>query len=337
MIKLQGRQSKVELSYGARGKSAYQVAVDNGFEGTEKEWLESLIGADGAPGPMGPMGPAGKDGKDGTMKFEELTEEEKASLKGEPGPKGDSYVLTEADKAEIASMVEVGTDFHPGPGLYLDEDGQLGIRLGEAFGIGPEGELTTESYWIRHEDRSIGDKLNDLQNSIEGIEKRDLYRGYDNHWEDSSIVASLEILHGPIHDGLVNEERHEAEFEFNFYGEEFGGGFRATLFREVIDGAVIYSNHFDNFEYSDVQLDVTNRVVRITTINEGIIGQEIFDLFVNYMEVARPVKRIETRDGIWMNVNDGGAFVELGIQRDYIEGIVDERINQFPIAEEVSV
>lgn len=108
MIKLQGRQSKVELSYGARGKSAYQVAVDNGFEGTEKEWLESLKGA---TGPMGPMGPAGKDG---TMKFEELTEEQKASLKGdqgpqgEPGPKGDTYVLTEEDKIEIGQMVMNG-------------------------------------------------------------------------------------------------------------------------------------------------------------------------------------------------------------------------------------
>lgn len=111
MIKLQERQSKVELSYGARGKSAYQVAVDNGFEGTEKEWLESLKGEDGTPGPMGPQGPAGKDG---TMKFEELTEEQKASLKGdqgpqgEPGPKGDSYVITEADKIEIGQMVMDG-------------------------------------------------------------------------------------------------------------------------------------------------------------------------------------------------------------------------------------
>ena len=26
------------------GKSAYEIAVDNGFSGTEKEWLESLIG-----------------------------------------------------------------------------------------------------------------------------------------------------------------------------------------------------------------------------------------------------------------------------------------------------
>jgi len=31
---------------GQRGKSAYEVAVDNGFTGTEKEWLESLKGKD---------------------------------------------------------------------------------------------------------------------------------------------------------------------------------------------------------------------------------------------------------------------------------------------------
>lgn len=32
------------------GRSAYKIAVANGFEGTEKEWLESLKGAKGAPG-----------------------------------------------------------------------------------------------------------------------------------------------------------------------------------------------------------------------------------------------------------------------------------------------
>lgn len=29
---------------GAPGKSAYEIAVENGFVGTEKEWLESLKG-----------------------------------------------------------------------------------------------------------------------------------------------------------------------------------------------------------------------------------------------------------------------------------------------------
>lgn len=35
---------------GAPGSSAYQIAVANGFSGTEAEWLESLIGEPGAPG-----------------------------------------------------------------------------------------------------------------------------------------------------------------------------------------------------------------------------------------------------------------------------------------------
>ncbi len=33
---------------GPQGKSAYEVAVDRGFEGTESEWLESLKGEDGS-------------------------------------------------------------------------------------------------------------------------------------------------------------------------------------------------------------------------------------------------------------------------------------------------
>ena len=38
---------------GADGKSAYQIAVDNGFEGDEAAWLESLKGKDGADGSGG--------------------------------------------------------------------------------------------------------------------------------------------------------------------------------------------------------------------------------------------------------------------------------------------
>ncbi len=33
-----------------RGYSAYEVAVQNGFEGSEKEWLESLKGEKGEKG-----------------------------------------------------------------------------------------------------------------------------------------------------------------------------------------------------------------------------------------------------------------------------------------------
>jgi hypothetical protein len=36
---------------GQDGASAYKIAVEQGFVGTEQEWLDSLQGADGAPGP----------------------------------------------------------------------------------------------------------------------------------------------------------------------------------------------------------------------------------------------------------------------------------------------
>lgn len=47
------------------GKSAYDIAKEHGFEGTEEEWLESLRGEPGPQGPQGPVGPAGSgDGTD---------------------------------------------------------------------------------------------------------------------------------------------------------------------------------------------------------------------------------------------------------------------------------
>jgi hypothetical protein len=52
---------------GTAGASAYDVAVANGFVGTEAEWLASLQGADGADGSQGPVGPAGADGQDGAQ------------------------------------------------------------------------------------------------------------------------------------------------------------------------------------------------------------------------------------------------------------------------------
>lgn len=48
---------------GQDGKSAYQVAVDNGFDGTEVEWLRSLHGNDGLDGKSGRDGLPGQSGK----------------------------------------------------------------------------------------------------------------------------------------------------------------------------------------------------------------------------------------------------------------------------------
>lgn len=50
---------------GEDGKSAYQIAVDEGFEGSEADWLASLKGTDGRNGIDGINGTNGKDGTNG--------------------------------------------------------------------------------------------------------------------------------------------------------------------------------------------------------------------------------------------------------------------------------
>lgn len=50
---------------GEDGDSAYEIAVKNGFIGTEQEWLASLKGEKGEKGDKGEQGQAGTNGKDG--------------------------------------------------------------------------------------------------------------------------------------------------------------------------------------------------------------------------------------------------------------------------------
>ena len=51
---------------GDEGKSAYQVAVDNGYVGTEQQWLASLVGPKGDKGDTGKKGEKGEQGNTGS-------------------------------------------------------------------------------------------------------------------------------------------------------------------------------------------------------------------------------------------------------------------------------
>lgn len=62
------------------------------FEDLTEAQIEALRGADGAPGKDGADGKDGKDGVDGTVSFDELTEEQRLSLKGEKGDQGEQGI-----------------------------------------------------------------------------------------------------------------------------------------------------------------------------------------------------------------------------------------------------
>lgn len=81
-----GHNKKLRLDMlGAIALNAYQIAVKNGFVGTEQEWLESLIGPKGDDGNPGDSAYelAQQEGYEGTL------EDWLLSLKGPKGDKGD--------------------------------------------------------------------------------------------------------------------------------------------------------------------------------------------------------------------------------------------------------
>lgn len=92
--------------------------------------LQGAIGPEGPQGevgPQGPMGPQGEKGADGTMTFEDLTPEQKASLKGDKGDKGDTGAA--------------GPQGEPGPQGPAGEPGPKGDKgdTGATGAQGPQG------------------------------------------------------------------------------------------------------------------------------------------------------------------------------------------------------
>ena len=104
-----------EMQAGANGKdgrSAYEIAIENGFVGTVAEWLESLKGRDGIDGKDGLPGKDGKDGlpgKDGTNGKDGLPGKDgRDGRDGKDGVSPDltNYPDTDAVKALIQAAVQ---------------------------------------------------------------------------------------------------------------------------------------------------------------------------------------------------------------------------------------
>lgn len=79
---------------GEDGLSAYEVAVANGFVGTEADWLDSLVGPPGPQGLKGDQGDAGAQGPIGLTGQQGLKgdtgDQGLQGVKGEKGDKGDA-------------------------------------------------------------------------------------------------------------------------------------------------------------------------------------------------------------------------------------------------------
>ncbi|MBR2048557.1 MAG: BppU family phage baseplate upper protein [Oscillospiraceae bacterium] len=86
------------------GASAYEIALENGFEGTEAEWLASLVGPAGQVGPQGIPGETGPQGLPGATGPQGIPGETgPQGLPGETGPQGPA--------GEPGQMPQPGVDY----------------------------------------------------------------------------------------------------------------------------------------------------------------------------------------------------------------------------------
>ena len=99
----------------ARGASAYEIAVANGYVGTEEQWLESLKGEKGDKGDP--------------FTWDDLTAEQKKELTGPKGDKGDiggiGYVFFESDNdGHLYVVIAEGIDEIS---FRISDDGKLEV------------------------------------------------------------------------------------------------------------------------------------------------------------------------------------------------------------------
>ena len=105
--------SDLSGAQGIQGLSAYQVAVQHGFEGTEDEWLISLKGEKGETGPKGDKGDTGEKGATGERGPQGLQGER--GLQGDRGEKGEQGI--QGPKGDTGSGLNIKGE--------LDSESQL--------------------------------------------------------------------------------------------------------------------------------------------------------------------------------------------------------------------
>ena len=133
---------------GTDGKSAYQIAVEQGYQGSESDWLSSLKGDKGEKGDTGLQGERGEKGETG-QQGEQGPMGEKGDpgdrglqgVPGEKGEKGDAGVAGKDGFSPIANVVKDGSVITI---TITDKNGTTTVTLteGAAVDLAPYAKVT---------------------------------------------------------------------------------------------------------------------------------------------------------------------------------------------------
>ena len=168
--KLSGMQTGAN---GKDGRSAYEIAIENGFVGTVAEWLESLKGRDGIDGKDGLPGKDGADGlpgKNGTN-----GKDGKDGRNGKDGVSPDltNYPDTDAVKALIQDAVQPLLEkahTHENQ-VVLDQITAAKIAQWDAFGTQINGLSTKVTVYSEKVENNTS-RIGTAERTLESLQKQ---------------------------------------------------------------------------------------------------------------------------------------------------------------------
>ena len=186
-----------EIQTGANGKdgrSAYEIAIENGFVGTVAEWLESLKGRDGKDGLSGKNGKDGEDGlpgKDGTN-----GKDGKDGRDGKDGVSPDltNYPDTDAVKVLIQDAVQPLLEkahTHENQAV-LDQITATKIAQWDGFGTQINGLSTKVTVYSEKTERTLESLQKQIDNLTSGRNYTVLFQSGQN--AISTYASNLSMI-----------------------------------------------------------------------------------------------------------------------------------------------
>ena len=208
---------------GADGASAYEIAVEHGYEGSETDWLASLHGADGTNGTNGVDGINGNDGADGASAyqialnngFEGSETAWLASLKGDTGETGaagqnglngttvivgTTTTLNAGESASVSGTLSAETNT-----LTLD----FAIPKGEAGESGSSASITADEVLTKIKTVDGAESGLDAD-MLDGIHASGFATANHTH-NDYATVSDMEALETTVN-GKANANHTHSEY-----------------------------------------------------------------------------------------------------------------------------
>ena len=275
-----------------------------------QEQLEALRGPQGEPGRDG------KDGKDGvsithtwngtSLSITSASGTSEMDLKGEKGdqgqigpqgpqgPAGSDYVLTDADKQEIANLVP-----------------------------------TPDAFEIPYQDRSVGSALNNIQTTLDGIEYSDLFEGTNITKTNMKFQASYNVLDEKLYNDILNRGWKGFNVRVEIGGDDWGYGFGCGLDRMITtdqDGNEVLTyqrtRFNEGFGVDKVEINLTKGfIIVVFTDGNERVGDTATYFHMMFMDVNKFAKTIRAFSPLFINRRNNGERYEIGL--NYGNGIIN--------------